>query len=325
MQDGLGRNINYLRISLTDRCNLRCRYCMPEQGVDIRQHDEMLRLEEITRVVEIAGTLGIRKVRLTGGEPLIRRNLVKLIVDIAAKPCIDDVALTTNGLLLKQYARELKEAGLNRINMSLDSLKPDRYAYITRGGALEKALEGLESALSEGLHPVKINCVAIADFNDDEIDDFCRLAYEYPIHVRFIEFMPVGELSFWQNERVLRCGDIMAQVQERYQLTPAKLQSSGPARSYLMQGGKGSIGFISPMSNHFCASCNRLRLTADGKLRACLYSGAETDLKPALRGGAEDRDIAELMARTITAKPDRHAMDTGAWGQDDRKMFQIGG
>ena len=325
MLDSLGRDINYLRISVTDRCNLRCRYCMPEHGVELKEHREILRLEEIQRIVDISTRVGIRKVRLTGGEPLIRRNIPELVSMIAATKKIDDIALTTNGVFFPRMAAELKDAGLDRINLSLDTLNASKYCYITRNGQLPVVIEALRLALQLELHPVKINTVIIKDFNDDEIMDFCRLAYEKPVHVRFIEFMPIGELNFWQEDKIISCDEIRSRIEDKYQLTPWKIsRGNGPAKSYRMKGGQGSIGFITPMSNHFCKECNRLRLTADGKLRGCLYSNSEIDLKPALRDGT-DEDVLELIIQAINAKPDRHQMGKERWGQDNRKMYQIGG
>ncbi len=325
MLDSLGRDINYLRISVTDRCNLRCRYCMPEHGVELKEHREILRLEEIQRIVDISTRVGIRKVRLTGGEPLIRRNIPELVSMIAATKKIDDIALTTNGVLFPRMAAELKDAGLDRINLSLDTLNASKYCYITRNGQLPVVIEALWLALRLELHPVKINTVIIKDFNDDEIMDFCRLAYDAPIHVRFIEFMPIGEINFWQEDKIISCDEIRAQIEDRYKLIPWKIsRGNGPAKCYRMEGGQGSVGFITPMSNHFCKECNRLRLTADGKLRGCLYSNSEIDLKPALRDGT-DEDVLELIIKAINAKPDRHQMGKERWGQDNRKMYQIGG
>lgn len=326
MLDGLGREINYLRISITDRCNLRCRYCMPEKGVTLKRHDEILSFEEIELLVSVAAEVGIRKVRLTGGEPLIRREVVELVRRIASHPLIDDLAITTNGILFSPMARELKEAGLNRVNISLDTMQEERYSYITRGGDLGKVLQAVEIALREDMHPVKINMVVIRGFNEDEIPDFCRLAYERPVHVRFIEFMPVGELLFWQKDRIMKCEEIKTMIENQYDLFPAKItRGNGPAKYFGLAGGQGTVGFISPMSNHFCHECNRLRLTADGKLRACLYHGQETNLKEALKKGATREEIREMIVQTILSKPAKHHMEKDAWGQKDRKMYQIGG
>ena len=326
MNDSYAREINYLRISVTDLCNLRCRYCMPEEGIDNKLgHKNVLSLEEYARVVKVAARAGIRKVRLTGGEPLVRKNLVQLVRYIADIPEIDDIAITTNGILFPRLAQEMKAAGLNRINISLDSLKEDRYAYITRVGDLGQAKRAVFKALEMGLNPVKINTVVIRGFNDDEIVDFARMAHEYPLHIRFIEFMPIGDLRFWKKERMMDADTIKGIVEKEFSLNVTRdIQGNGPARYYQTEGGQGSIGFISPMSNHFCAQCNRIRMTADGMLRGCLYEKRETDLKPALLSGDED-EILRLIDQTIMRKPARHHMNEG-WGREnERKMYQIGG
>jgi len=326
MLDRWQREINYLRISVTDRCNLRCRYCMPAEGVSLKNHHEILSFEEIVALVKVGVGLGIRKIRLTGGEPLIRRNLPDLVSALAGLDSIDDVAITTNGILFAPLATQLKAAGLNRVNLSLDTLKQDRYYHITRGGDIKAALHGLEKALEEGLHPVKINTVLIRGFNDDEIPDFCHLAMELPLHIRFIEFMPVGQVEYWESERVVKNAEVFSLIEKIIPLKPGKIsRGNGPAKYFELEGGKGSIGFISPMSNHFCGECNRLRLTADGKLRACLYDGQERDLKQALRSRAGEDEIRRIFTETILSKPSRHAMGDRAWGERDRKMSQIGG
>ncbi|NLV16418.1 MAG: GTP 3',8-cyclase MoaA [Syntrophomonadaceae bacterium] len=326
MLDRLNREINYLRISVTDRCNLRCRYCMPVEGISLKEHYDILSLEEIERIVRVGSELGIRKVRLTGGEPLIRRNLAQLVQGISRIPRIDDIAITTNGLLFADQAAVLKKAGLNRVNLSLDTLRPDRYRFITRGGELQKVVNGLEMAIKEGFHPVKVNTVIIGGFNQDEILDFCDMAYNRPVHIRFIEFMPVGEVEYWNSQKIIKNEEVYNIIAQRYSLKPGKIsRGNGPAKYFYMEGGQGSVGFISPMSNHFCRECNRLRLTADGKLRACLYDGQERDLMAALRNGCDDEVIKRIMMETILAKPDKHLMGERAWGEKDRKMFQIGG
>lgn len=325
MNDNFAREINYLRISVTDLCNLRCRYCMPEEGIDNKLgHQKILRLEDYARIVKVATRAGIRKVRLTGGEPLVRKNLVQLVRFIADIPEIDDIAITTNGVLFPRVAREMKAAGLNRINISLDSLKEERYGYITRAGNLSQAKLAIFKALELGLNPVKINMVVIKGFNDDEVIDFARMAHEYPLHIRFIEFMPIGDLLFWQKDRLMEADMIKAMIEKEFKLKIANdIQGNGPARYYQTEGGQGSIGFISPMSNHFCSRCNRIRMTADGMLRGCLYEKQETDLKPALAIG--DEEILRLINQTIKKKPARHHMNEG-WGKEnERKMYQIGG
>ena len=324
--DSFGRHINYMRISVTDRCNLRCRYCMPEDGVQDLGHGKILSLEDIARLTRIGAQIGIRKVRLTGGEPLVRKNITGLIQCIADIPEIDDIALTTNGILFPAMAEDLKAAGLKRVNISMDTLQEERFLYITRRGGLNLVWEAVFKALELDMHPVKINVVVIRGFNDDEIGDFVRLAYIYPLHIRFIEYMPVGDLQFWDPDRMVSSAEILNKLQADYELTPEKIVAgNGPARYYHIAGGAGSIGFISPMSHQFCSECNRIRLTADGKLRGCLYAKQEVDLKAALERGASDEELQELFLTAIKAKPAHHDMNSG-WGQQNfRKMYQIGG
>lgn len=326
MVDSFGRHINYMRISVTDRCNLRCQYCMPEDGVQDLGHGRILSLEDLARLARISAQVGIRKVRLTGGEPLVRKNITGLIQCIADIPEIDDIALTTNGILFPGMAEELKAAGLKRVNISMDTMKEERFAYITRRGGLNLVREAVFKALELEMHPVKINMVVIRGFNDDEIGSFARLAYEYPLHVRFIEYMPVGDLVFWKPDRIVSSQEILDRLQLDYELTPEKaVEGNGPARYYHIAGGAGSLGFISPMSHQFCSECNRIRLTADGKLRGCLYAKQEVDLKAALERGASDEELQELFLTAIKAKPAHHDMNSG-WGQQNfRKMYQIGG
>ncbi|CFX90608.1 Molybdenum cofactor biosynthesis protein A [Syntrophomonas zehnderi OL-4] len=326
MLDRYGRNINYLRVSVTDRCNLRCQYCMPADGVKNIGHAGILSLEEIARMVRIGAELGIRKVRLTGGEPLIRKNLNQLVSYINEMDMIDDIALTTNGILFAPLAEKLKAAGLNRVNFSLDSLNEGKYSYITRNGDLHKVVQGIEKALELKLHPIKINVVVIKGFNDDELLDFADLAYNYPLHIRFIEFMPIGDLLFWNPKRMMSVAEIKQVIQKKYPLGEEyALKGNGPARYYSIESGQGSLGFISPMSNHFCAKCNRIRLTAEGKLRGCLHDQSEINLKTFLSQGASDEELKDLFMKAIRSKPNQHHMDTG-WGEENhRKMYQIGG
>ncbi|MEQ8201508.1 MAG: GTP 3',8-cyclase MoaA [Syntrophomonadaceae bacterium] len=326
MVDRHGRNINYLRISITDRCNLRCRYCMPYSGVEKLPHMDILSLEEIARLVRIAAGAGIRKVRLTGGEPLVRKNVVQLIRYIKEIPEIDDISLTTNGTLFPGMAEELKAAGLDRVNFSLDSMVPEKFEYITRSGCLDVVMNAIDKALSLDLHPVKINTVLIRGFNDNEIMAFADLAYKRPLHVRFIEFMPIGDLQFWNRDNIITARETKNIISRHYQLADAKkIKGSGPARYYNLEGGQGSVGFISPMSNHFCAECNRIRMTAEGKLRGCLYDKREVDLRQAMQYGASDEQLRQIFLETISSKPDQHHMNDG-WGTENRrKMYQIGG
>ncbi|MDD4548380.1 MAG: GTP 3',8-cyclase MoaA [Syntrophomonadaceae bacterium] len=326
MLDGYGRNINYLRVSVTDRCNLRCRYCMPEEGISHLGHSSILSLEDIARLIKISTDVGVNKIRLTGGEPLVRKNLSQLIDYIAAIPRIDDIAITTNGILFADMATEFKKAGLQRINFSLDSLVDEKFKYITRRGDLQQVRKAIFKALELEMHPIKINVVVINGFNDNEILDFVELAYNYPFHIRFIEFMPIGDLFYWKKERMLSCDVIKSRVEQKYELITARtIKGNGPAKYYSINGGQGTVGFISPMSNHFCGECNRIRMTADGRLRACLYEKTETDLGAALYSGASDEELRQLFINVINRKPARHHMDDG-WGVgNQRKMYQIGG
>ena len=326
MVDGLGREINYLRISVTDRCNLRCRYCMPEHGVDHINHTEVLRLEEIARLVKIMSGWGITKVRITGGEPLLRKNLPRLFKTISTIPEIDDLALTTNGIHFQDLAVSLKAAGLRRVNFSLDTLKEERHRFITRRSAsVVTVMKAIELALALNLEPVKLNVVIIRGFNDDELLNFAELARQLSLHVRFIEFMPIGNLLYWDPQRLIGVDEMKARLEQHYELIPEQeIYGNGPARYYSLPGGQGSLGFINPISNHFCSKCNRLRLTAGGTLRACLYDQRETDLKSALRGGASDDQLRAMMIDTILHKPEKHDME--GWGNSNRRyMYQIGG
>lgn len=326
MQDTYEREINYLRVSVTDRCNLRCVYCMPPEGVQLAPHSEVLSLEEIETIVRAAAATGIKKIRLTGGEPLVRKGLCDLVKRIAKIPGIDDIALTTNGLLLPVCAESLKEAGLKRVNISLDTLRVDRYRKITRGGDLSAACEGIQSALDAGLHPVKLNAVVIRGFNDDEVIAMACLTLNRPLHVRFIELMPVGTSDSWAAERFVPTNEIINTINARLgQLHPAKQPAGGgPAKYYRLKDAEGTIGFITAMSDHFCHKCNRLRLTATGGLRPCLYDEREIDLKTLLRRGAGIGDIVRLIKEAVAMKPDRHHMLEG-WQDSRRVMSQLGG
>jgi cyclic pyranopterin phosphate synthase len=306
LKDNFQRTINYLRVSITDRCNLRCIYCMPSGGLIPIEHKEILRYEEIIRIIRIATGIGLRKIRITGGEPLVRRNVVYLIESIKNIPCIEDLSLTTNGILLSRYAEELKSAGLDRVNVSLDTLEPERYREITRCGDLSLVLEGIEAIEKVGLNPIKINMVPIRGVNSDEIEEFARLTLKAAYQVRFIEYMPFGSEGMWSPEKFISTEEIKSIVEGIGPITPAKLRKSGPARYFRFENAPGVIGFISPISNHFCNECNRLRLTADGKLRPCLFSETEIDLKPALRSGSSDDEIRRLIKLSIEVKPEGH-------------------
>lgn len=326
MLDSYARKIDYLRVSVTDRCNLRCRYCMPEEGIDTTNRSSILTLEQIVRLIKVAAQVGIRKVRFTGGEPLVRKDITKLIAEVAEIPQINDIAITTNGVLFAEMAEDLKSAGLTRVNFSLDSFVPEKFNYITRLGDLNDVNRAITKALEMGIAPVKINTVVMKGFNDDEILDFVKLAYEMPLHVRFIEFMPIGDLPFYQKERLFTMAEIKQIIESRYELlNDSTLQGNGPAKSCQIKGGLGTVGFISAMSSHFCSECNRIRMTVDGKLRGCLFDKGEISLKMALENGASDEKLAGLFSKAIREKPYRHHMNEG-WGADnERKMYQIGG
>jgi cyclic pyranopterin phosphate synthase len=327
--DAYNRPISYLRISVTDRCNLRCVYCMPPQGVPRRPHEEILRYEEIETVVRAAAEMGITKVRLTGGEPLVRPGVVDLVRMLARVHGIDDLAMTTNGILLGNYAQALARAGLRRVNVSLDTLRPERFERITRCGRLEDALAGMKAAREAGLEPIKINTVFMRGINDGEAVDFARKTIEPGWHVRFIELMPLGNtatvVNNWQN-RGVPAQEIRKQIETVFgKLIPAKISvGNGPARYYRLPGAKGTIGFITPISEHFCYQCNRLRLTADGHLRPCLLSDYEIDLRTPLRNDADEEQIKTLILQAIENKPLRHHL-AECETPEGRGMSEIGG
>lgn len=319
------RTIDYIRISVTDRCNLRCVYCMPENGVDLLKHQDMMSFEEIYNLVLALVPAGIKKIRLTGGEPLVRNGIKKLIKMLRSIPEIEDITLTTNGILLEEMAEGLKAAGLSRINVSLDSLDVSRFKQITRWGSLEKVLKGIDKAIDIGLKPVKINVVAIKGFNDDEFINFVEYAYKKEVQVRFIELMPIGESD---DEAILKhypIADIKELIETKFQLEETSdIKTNGPAENYRIIGGKGSVGFIGALSHKFCSTCNRLRLTADGRIRPCLYIDKEYDVLKLIRDGASPDELRAFVEEIILGKPEGHNMEDG-WGNQRRKMSQIGG
>jgi GTP 3',8-cyclase len=326
--DQYGRKITYLRISVTDRCNMRCVYCMPPEGVTIQSHENIMRFEEIIEVVKVAAQNGIREVRLTGGEPLVRRNLPELIRMIAEIPEINDISLTTNAILLEEMAKPLAEAGLNRVNISLDTLQPEKFKKITRGGSFDKTWRGILAAEENGLQPIKINMVVMRGINDDEILDMARLSLSHPWSIRFIELMPVKNQESLSYEFILPDGGYYVSVQEILEiLAPLGLEKveksvgNGPAREFLIHGGIGRIGVISPVGDHFCSTCNRLRLTADGNLRSCLLNDNEIPILDQLRNG---QAIYPMLEKAIALKPEGHelVLDHLPTG---RCMRQIGG
>lgn len=319
MKDSFGREINYLRISLTDRCNLRCSYCMPEKGIDNKiNHNEILSLEEIYDITKSFVNLGINKIRLTGGEPLARLGVVNLVQMISKLDGVKDLSITTNGILLKEYAKPLKEAGLNRVNISLDTLNKEKYNTITRGGDLSKVLEGIEEAKKVGLQPIKINTVLIGGFNDDEILDLINITRDEYIDVRFIELMPIGQASNWAVEKFISNSKVLETAKT---LIPVDREDiSSPATYYKLPGAKGKVGIINPITCKFCEHCNRIRMTSTGKLKLCLHSNSEIDLKSSLRNG---EDLEEIILKSILKKEESHHLEDGNY--ITRNMNQIGG
>ena len=329
--DAHQRSISYLRVSVTDRCNLRCVYCMPEEGIDLVPMEDVLSYEEIRDVVRVAASMGLRRVRLTGGEPLARKGLVDLVGMISALPGIEEVALSTNGVALARQADSLARAGLSRVNVSLDTLQPERFSRITRGGRLGDVLEGIEAARAAGLTPVKVNVVVMRGTNDDEVVDFARSTLSEDWQVRFIELMPFTALENTGQQPVASGGFVSNEaVRGRIEealgpLEPDSGEGNGPARYYRFAAAKGKIGFISPLTEEgFCGRCNRMRLTATGKLRPCLLTDHEVDLRPSLRGGEGEERIRRGIMAALASKPDAHHLGDGNRPRR-RKMVQIGG
>jgi GTP 3',8-cyclase len=325
--DPFNRRLNYLRISLTDRCNLRCLYCMPAEGVPKLAHEDLLSYEELLRLARLSVALGIEKIRLTGGEPLTRKGAIPFMAELARIPGVQDISLTTNGILLAEQARSIWEAGIRRINVSLDSLNPERYALITRRDCFSRVWEGIETAEAIGFYPIKINVVALKGLNEEEIAAFGRLSLEKPYHIRFIEFMPVGPSLGCSADRFLPAERILERLGSLGPLTPINGQRlDGPARRWAYAGARGEVGLISPVSQHFCPACNRLRLTSDGKLRTCIFSDQETDLRRPLRQGADDDQLEMIIREAIASKPREHPLNASTAPQRcQRQMSKIGG
>ncbi|SCY04381.1 GTP 3',8-cyclase MoaA [Desulfoluna spongiiphila] len=322
LTDSYNRTIDYLRISVTDRCNLRCSYCVPPTPFAHMNHTDILSYEELIRLVRVGISLGIRKVRLTGGEPFARKGLIGFIRELSALEGLEDLAVTTNGTLIADEMKNLKEAGLTRINISLDSLRPERFAKITGKDLFAEVKRTIEGALKTGLNPVKINTVLLDGINGDELEDFARLTFDHPVHIRFIEYMPIGEGSGPAHSELLAPA-ITRRLEALGPLTPVHRSAhDGPAQRFKIKGAKGEIGLISPMTNHFCATCNRLRLTADGHLRPCLLSDAKVNLMDAVRGSADDATLATLFRHAAGIKGKRHDL-TGHAVHD--MMSSIGG
>jgi cyclic pyranopterin phosphate synthase len=326
LADAFARPITYLRISVTDRCNLRCTYCMPEAGLPWIEKAEILSYEEIERLVQAAAAVGVRRIRLTGGEPLVRRDLVDLVARIANIDGIDDVSLSTNGLLLAQLARPLARAGLRRVNVSLDTLRPDRFEAIARRTGLDRVLAGIDAAIDAGLEPVKINTVVMRGVNDDEVLEFAELARKRRVFVRFIEMMPVIENVDAQADRYVPATELVARLRAVGDLQPVVGPGgNGPARYFAFPGSLGAIGVISPLSHDYCDTCNRVRLTADGRLRLCLFGDREIDLRTPLRAGASEAELGDLLRGAMLIKPERHHLRLGETSSRMRAFSEIGG
>ena len=315
MKDNYARSITYLRVSVTDLCNLRCRYCMPECGVDKREHGDILRFEEIQEIVAAAAELGVRKVRITGGEPLVRPGLPELCRKLSGIPGVEELDLTTNGLLLERDAQALKEAGVCRVNISLDTLKPDRFSEMTRGDDLNQVLRGIEAARRVGLTPIKLNTVLIGGFNDDEISDLVELTRKQDLEVRFIELMPMGVCAGWDRRAFLPVETVRQRCPD---LEPTGAE--GVASCYRLPGASGTVGLIAPMSHVFCGDCSRIRITADGKLKPCLHSGEEIPLR-----GLTGEDLIQAVRQGIARKPERHHLERRGGSETRRSMNEIGG
>jgi cyclic pyranopterin phosphate synthase len=326
LRDSWDREIHSLRVSVTDKCNFRCRYCMPAEGLEWLPRDEVLSYEEIARLVRVLAAMGVDEVRLTGGEPLVRRELPVLVSLLSEIPGVRDLSLTTNGVLLDRLAGPLVEAGLTRLNVSLDSLSHVRFAEITRRDALDRVLAGLaEAERYLELRPIKINCVAVRGFTEEEVPALAELARRKPYVVRFIEFMPLDADEAWREDEVLTGGEIRALIEERWPLEEIPAKASSTARRFRFADGAGEIGFVNPVSEPFCSSCDRIRLTADGQLRTCLFSRREWDLKAPLRDGATDADLAALIRFAVRHKELKHRINEPGFVRASRSMSQIGG
>ncbi|GFO63393.1 GTP 3',8-cyclase MoaA [Geomonas paludis] len=322
--DTYGRRINYLRLSVTDRCNLRCSYCMPEEGVEKLSHCEMLSYEDLLRISAEAVAAGIEKIRVTGGEPLVRKGIVDFLGRLAALPGLKELVLTTNGLLLKEMAQGLRDAGVQRLNVSLDSLKPETFAAITRGGDLQRVLDGLDEAERVGFPPHKINVVVMRGVNDDEILDFVALTLKRPYAVRFIEYMPTCGDADWRDLTVPGA-EIRERIAREYTIEEStNSERSGPSKNFRVQGAPGSLGIITAMTGHFCDGCNRLRVTASGVAKGCLFSGTGVDLKPVLATG-DDELLRKEIRRIVAAKPGRHEVTDEGVETKPFAMSRVGG
>jgi cyclic pyranopterin phosphate synthase len=327
LKDSFGRTVNNLRISVTDRCNFRCRYCMPEEGMQWMARSELLTFEELTRLSRVFASLGVKHIRLTGGEPLMRKDLHVLVKQISGVPGIQDIAMTTNGYFLAEQAPDLVKAGLHRINVSLDSLDPVKFTEMTRRDHFHRVWEGIEAVDRLGIRPIKLNVVLIRGMNEDEIPKFADLARSRSFVIRFIEFMPIGSDDGWSPEKVVTGKEIIAGMEKAVgkRLKPVEMRGAQPADRFVFEDGIGEIGLISSVSEPFCSDCNRVRLTSDGKLRTCLFSLAETDLKSLLRSDADDEAIRTAIVEAVWKKEEGHLINRPGFVRPARSMSQIGG
>ncbi len=324
--DGMGRTIVNLRISVTDRCNFRCTYCMPADNVEFMDRVKLLTFEEITRVATIVSKLGINRLRLTGGEPIMRKDLPQLVRMLSEVDGIDDIAMTTNAFFLKEHAQSLKDAGLKRLNVSLDALDPEKFKHVNRRDCLQQVLDGLQEAAKVGFKSIKINAVAMRNFSESEILSLIDMGRSDGFEVRFIEFMPLDSDQTWERDKVLFGHEIVDIIKEKHDLIPIDNSLDiGPASEYRFADGKGKIGIITAVSNPFCDHCNRIRMTADGKLRTCLFSTDETDLKQLVRSGASDEDIAQALKQAVLIKEPGHKINLESFERPTRAMHAIGG
>ena len=324
--DGMGRTIVNLRISVTDRCNFRCTYCMPADNVEFMSRDKLLTFEEITRIARIGSGMGIKRLRLTGGEPLMRKDLPTLVSMLTQIEGIDDVAMTTNAFFLKEHAKALKEAGLKRLNISLDALDPEKFRDVNRRDCLKEVLEGMRVSAEIGFKSIKVNAVAMKNFSETEIMRLIEMGRSDGFEIRFIEFMPLDSDQIWERDKVLFGHEILDIIRKKYELIPIENSLEiGPASEYNFADGKGRIGIITAVSNPFCDHCNRIRMTADGKLRTCLFSADETNLKELIRGKASDEDIVKAIEDAVLVKEPGHKINLDDFERPQRAMHAIGG
>ncbi|MCX8084747.1 MAG: GTP 3',8-cyclase MoaA [Calditerrivibrio sp.] len=324
LADKYGRKYKYIRVSITDRCNFRCKYCVPHDGFKFADHSNILRYEDILFVLKLLTNMGVKKVRITGGEPLVRKGLVDFVKMLRENTSVDDLTLTTNGALLSRFAHGLKKAGLDRINVSIDSLRPERYQQITGGFDLVEIINGIKTAQDAGFLNIKINTVLIKGFNDDEIIDFCDFASEHNVTVRFIEFMPIGNFSEWSKDSIIKGKEVIDEIAKYFELKKIeKHKYEGPALNYRLSNGA-KIGIITPVSNHFCGDCDKLRLTSDGKLRPCLLSDKEIDLNDAIKT-KDEGSLIEKLKQSLEFKDWSHHLDDCSHRSFKRTMSKIGG